>query len=846
MWLPNEAYETIEDMYVWRGRTRKKQGYKFLGRLHLTPTLPEALINVASGVSTYADVLANFPVSPGTVTITITVGVALWPAVMTFVDNGNGTLTCTDAAIAGGFTLAYGIINYETGAFDLYIDPVLPAGGPFAVAATAYRYLPRLSVMGLGTYEQAAINQELLIAFDEDYSYLYNVGTNVFDVLLDNSVANPATVWNGTNSNFFWTTNYWRENNVNKLFWATNNVANVSPAPPMIQNGIQIYNGNFWYAQTPQVTAAPVAYLRGCLMLIPYRDRMVALNTLEGAAIPAGAVRFSNRARWSQNGVPFTNTLVGADANAWRSDQVGVGGFLDAPTSEAIVSAAFNKDTLIVFFERSTWQLRYVYNEAPMPFVWEHINSELGAESTFSPVIFDEGVFAVGDKGIVAANSISVYRIDEKIPDLVFNIHNDNNGRIRVHGARDFYNKMVYWCYPDDNENGIFPNKVLALNYDEKTYSIFNDTFTCFGTWQSFEDQTWDTLEAKTWDDWTNTWGSPKSQSFFPNVIAGNQKGFVEILNQTATNAPYADLTNITNANPAVVTLANHNLYTGQFVKIDTTRGFEEVTTLDNRGTAELGAIWFTGTLADIGMWPASAPVAGGPPYISVVVGANQYTDIGNGTLRGIAGAGVGDGTIDYITGTFTVNFAALGAATAVFASYSYNILNSIVFYVSVINDNTFELYSIDEATDATVGLNLSGYGAAYAGWGEVTQVSNFKLRTKRFNPFLEQGEALRMLYLDLLLQRGSMTFKTKILADNDSSTPIRTFDVSCDVEDDSGLGKEKLWKRVYANAVSDFIQLEFELSNYQMTQSENYSSDLRIHTMILEVDSAGRNINRS
>lgn len=850
MWLPNEAYETLEDAFVWRGRTRRKQGYDLLGRLndYGASPLPLAAGNIATGAFTFAGApfaAGDLPLMPGSVAISITVGVPLWPAAITFVDNGNGTLTASNAAIAGGFTLAYGIIDYVQGTFNLYIDPVMPAGGPFAVAVTAFRHLPQFSAMGLGLYETNNVAQEGLIAFDEDFSYLYNTATGVFDPLRDVSAGNPVKQWTGTNSDFFWTVNYYRDNAFNKLFWATNNVANIGNAPALIQNGIQIYNGTWWYGQTPQVDAA-ANQLRGCLMLIPYRGRMVALNTLEGAASPAGANRYPNRARWSQNGVPYTTTLGGLDATSWRSDIVGKGGYIDAPTKEAIVSAAFIKDTLVVFFERSTWLLRYTGEV--LPFIWEHVDSELGSESTFSSVVFDKGVLAVGDKGLIAASTLSVERIDSKIPDLIFEIQNDNNGSMRVHGIRDFFTKMAYWCYADQEANGIFPNRVLAFNYDDQCFSTFNDTFTCFGTWQSTSDYTWATLPYTSWSSWDIPWGSPMLQSYFPSIIAGNHKGFVEILNRSSENDPYADLqvsvaipNTISNGNPAVCQILNHNLQSGQFIKIYFTRGFGINIVGELSGTAQVGATSFTGILLNEGVFPASGPVAGGPPYVSIQVGANTFTDLGNGTLRG----GVGNGTIDYELGKFTVNFAALAVATPVVANYTYNVLNNRVFYIERITANTFELYTIDPVTNLTVAVDLSAF-ANYTGWGAIAQIYGFSMRTKRFNPFLEQGAALTLSYFDMLVEDSEMTFSVNVFADDDGNDPIQSFYVSCFDETGSGLAKNKNWKRVYVNSVSDFIQMEFTLTNYQMTREENYSSDLIIYTMLLDTDKAGRNINRS
>ena len=114
-------------------------------------------------------------------------------------------------------------------------------------------------------------------------------------------------------------------------------------------------------------------FLHQALALIPYKDRLLAFNTFEGTTL-AGSTQFPQRLRYSQNGDP-TDQFDG-----WRSDIPGRGGFIDAPTSEHIVSIAFIRDILIVSCERSTWQIRYTGN-AILPFVWDEINSHYGSEA---------------------------------------------------------------------------------------------------------------------------------------------------------------------------------------------------------------------------------------------------------------------------------------------------------------------------------------------------------------------------------------------------------------------------------------------------------------------------------
>ena len=219
-----------------------------------------------------------------------------------------------------------------------------------------------------------------------------NVYSNVNDRFQDitfHKTTGTAFSWTGADSDFFWTTNY------NNAFWATNSVegfqSTVDSTNPAAGDGIRWYDGSGWINFLPQVDATN--FLMGSTLIVSYRNRLVMLNTTEGSAFGV-STNYRQRARWCQNGTPYYVAPVpsgftgGVDVNSWRDDVVGKGGFIDAPTSQAIIGAAFIHDTLIVYFERSTWQLRYT-GDPVLPFIWERINTELGAESTFSTILSD-------------------------------------------------------------------------------------------------------------------------------------------------------------------------------------------------------------------------------------------------------------------------------------------------------------------------------------------------------------------------------------------------------------------------------------------------------------------------
>lgn len=337
-------------------------------------------------------------------------------------------------------------------------------------------------------------------------------------------------------------------------------------------DGIRYYSSGTWTNLTPVIN--PNTVLQGCLMLIAYKNRMLALNTWEGVPGSA-ATNFPQRVRWSQNAPEDTSASIDY-INGWRSDITGRGGFVDAPTGEQIVSAGFVKDTLIVYFESSTWQLTYTGNEI-LPFVWQRINAELGAESTFSAVQFDNGLIAFGNVGIHTSNGVTVKRIDEVIPDEVFNAHNNVDGPLRTSGIRDFYKEVVYLAYANNLQNTplsagktFFPNKIICYNYRNHTFSFFDDNVTSFGYFQRVNDLTWAQLTTFPWEAWNMPWNAGVLSAQFPNIAFGNQQGFVSLIqpdissnNQTLTIQAMTPGTIST-----TITSPQHNLFEGQYVRI--------------------------------------------------------------------------------------------------------------------------------------------------------------------------------------------------------------------------------------------------------------------------------------
>jgi hypothetical protein len=519
--LPEDAYPTLLNAYIFREQVRRKQGCEFLGRLQR---------NLFTNGSTNTGMLltgleASATIAPGSLMII-----------------GSDTLIYTDPGGTGiiyqGFIPA-GTINYQTGA-------VTGIPTPYS-NSSVYGYYPNLPVMGIRSREVNTgyvNNIDQTIFFDTKYAYVYNALTNTITEYL------PGTTWTGTNFNFFWTTNYWTSPSTGqKLMWASN-FSGTGGDPFRYTDGLTWTN---FVAPLGQIDATGTNFFCNALCLIPFRGRLVAFNTLEGATLGT-STQFSNRIRWAAIGNPLTT-------NAWRDDIQGQGGFLNIPTNQDITSVGFVRDNLIIYCENSTWQLRYT-GRSIAPFQIEKVNSEFGAYSTFSAVQFDTSLVGIGDKGIIQCDSFKSERIDIKIPDLVFDFSQGNQGTQRIQGIRNFETRTAYWTYVDSDASNspIFPTNRLIYNYENESWAIYQDSITALGNFQPPTGGRWMDYTTTSWQAANFAWQGVPAERIVPT--AGNQQGFVYLLDQQVTNDPTLYISNITGNTPNTTTITspNHNL----------------------------------------------------------------------------------------------------------------------------------------------------------------------------------------------------------------------------------------------------------------------------------------------
>ena len=649
--LPDNAFEVMKNAYTWRGRVRKRIGSVLMkgdpngSRLRI-PFIPIALgvitlpLNVAVGMKIEESILNG-------ATLTVTDITPPYPIAL--------SLISTNVAVTATVTAVNQItIVTASGAPAVYLYPALPVTG-------IGQYENAL------TNDETTVAFDTKFAYyysGADWQRLNNVtpGNDIWTGTDINLfwIANYRGVT--ASENYLWVTNFvpadgiryrtaivgeWRKPT---LFYSKGTVIGITVAgnfvgplgsPPVLGSIVIVGSTAFVVISSaagfqamgviPLTTSAAVGgatcdfnaaniniaaavnttsvyysdqlLIKTARIVLQFKNRLILLNTVEN--VSGVDTSFRNRCRYSAVGNPLFGTVGTVYTSvSFMEDLPGFGNAIDAATQEAIVSAEFLKDRLIVYFERSTWELVYTGNQI-YPFTFQKINTELGCESTFSTVPFDKTVLGFGNVGIHSCTGANVVRIDEKIPDFVFNLHNLQSGVDRVVGIRNYQPEVAIWTYPGEGRTADFPypNNMLVYNYVNSSWAVFDDSYTFFGFYQSSPTDptpggTWDasyTQWSQTLDVWGGSIGTTNSIKTL-KVIGGNQQGWLNILtNDSSINAPSLQITGISNSaaastvNNAVdssvvfIYSVDHNLASGDFIAVDSLQGITiSLTTSDD------------------------------------------------------------------------------------------------------------------------------------------------------------------------------------------------------------------------------------------------------------------------
>jgi len=552
--IADDAYAQLNNAYVFRGRLRKRFGSRFIpvqtaptnGYEHLSSRL-------RIKIGTTDAITGNFtaqtvPVSaPNTPIVT--------PAVGQIFSIGTAIYTVTALGVPADLLRSDGLpqgthpatFNTTTGALNITNVNLYPL--------TDVYYYPSQAVTGLGELHYDGEDFDS-IAFDG--SYAYKRANTGWDVLTGDF---STQYWKSTDHDFFWTCNSRGATANSNIFFATNYT---------IADGIKYWNGANWIDYAPY-TISNTQWINSAKIIIPFGRRLLMFNTLEWNGATDTPTIHANRVRFSQIGDPL-EVNGAAELIAFREDIPGKGGWEDIPIKEDIVSVTRLRNRLIVKCEHSVWELAQTGFDG-RPFVFQEISREFGSRATFGEIIMDDTSVGIGAAGIVACDGNSAQRIDNDIPDDIFAIGNINEGSIRIHGIRDYKAEMLYWSVPSEavSSEYPFPDRVIVYNYKTHSWAFNEDSFTCFGYILNTTNSNDWAHDSGLWQDDNSTWQDVYSVPKGRVIIAGNQEGFVSLIEAAETrNAAVLQITNIVIVGTiATLTIINHNLSENSYIYVN-------------------------------------------------------------------------------------------------------------------------------------------------------------------------------------------------------------------------------------------------------------------------------------
>jgi len=342
-----------------------------------------------------------------------------------------------------------------------------------------------LPVTGIYEYYDSQGSKSLLV-FDTKSCYQYFPLTDSFGVIASN-------LWTGEANDFMWAENW-----ADRMF-VTNNV-----------DQIKQFDGSSFTDLVIDFDGDGLNDVNTALLIFNYKQRLLILRPTEKGYLYPQRVRWSAPGSWSD----------------WTND-----GYIDAPTLDWIVSAAFLGDDLIVFFERSIWALRYL-GDPDLPFVWKKLVETEGSYATFSTTEFSDEILTLGPTGLISTDGFDATRVDEdKIPDIALDI--DQEHYDLCYGAVLEEDREFWMTFPSIGSTKA--DRVLVLNYASNAWSIYDLSIHSIGYWETAEDPTLDQID-QSWDELEIIFDEPTAQAGYPITLGGTYDGRILRMNDSGAD----------------------------------------------------------------------------------------------------------------------------------------------------------------------------------------------------------------------------------------------------------------------------------------------------------------------
>lgn len=211
-------------------------------------------------------------------------------------------------------------------------------------------------------------------------------------------------------------------------------------------------------------------------------------------------------------------------------------GILRPSTYEIIRGASILGSFVVVNFNRSNWTIETT-SDPFVPFIIRKVPSVIGTDASFSFASWYDKVVSLGRTGIISTDGREQLRIDNKIPYFTQDEISATDFGLTYGGFERNNSQFMFAYRSGDAAIADTQNKVLIYNYEEKTWAIYDQRFSCFGQSTLGQNLTWNDiyeLNNPSWARWDTTeeiWNRIGLGSSVQKTLAGDDNGFIYELN---------------------------------------------------------------------------------------------------------------------------------------------------------------------------------------------------------------------------------------------------------------------------------------------------------------------------
>ncbi len=467
----------------------------------------------------------------------------------------------------------YEITGYETGVSQAGVNYLQPADSfQNIVNGFIYRqvlqsrqgvgfFCPRLAgqtrIFGIFEHTLPDSSKELL-AVDQNFLYKFNTGTGIFDQIpFAGSMAGYAGFNISAKDLYISGTSYpTATNGARFVFTGEGITLNGAGSALFFYNGTDVRDFTS-VVDNPNYAAPPQGPINSANYVIWFNERLnLIVPTISGVTYNQG-VLFSGIRTVSGNGDKFN---------------VPGSGLFQADTYQNITGASILGQILDLNFDRMAYTLEKT-RDAFNPYFGRAVPGVLGTNAKFSAVSWNETVRSHGKTGVLGQDGRQNLRVDNKIPYFTARDVDQIDFNL-TYGGFDRLNNQFLWSYKISETDTMTQNSVLVGNYEENTWSIFDQRFSVFGQTDIGLNLNWDDIDEtggnESWAQWDTTeeiWDRIGLGQAVQKTLAGDDLGFIYELNSDYDDY-FTDITAVAPGSTTTLTVTQTGILAGDLVTV--------------------------------------------------------------------------------------------------------------------------------------------------------------------------------------------------------------------------------------------------------------------------------------